>query len=168
MRISHVDSSPVLIATDRLRVEFHWLGDRFGHTISLVRDRRVEPMWRSVQTGDHGPVFQELHHQVGAGGLPMLFLSGAGGGAHWSMSVHRDEHKIRFDTAARISSPPVDRLVQYGAHGNDPPHVAIEPMPTVTQLSFDSSVATLKDMANVNSALPTTRRWQYAATIARR
>ncbi len=152
------------LASDRVRVEFHWLGDRFGHTISLVDNEHAQLVWESMQADECGPAFQELHEQTAADGEPILFLSGASGGAHWSMSVHRDAGAIHFDLAARVATPPVDRAVQYQAQFATDCHVPLQPLDATMQLGFATPLATLKPISSGEDTLPATRRWTYAAT----
>lgn len=96
-----------------LRVEFFWLGDRFGHTISAICGGEATVVWTSSQDGQAAPAFQELHQQTATDGQMVLLLSGSGDGAHWSMSVQQDARGIAFDVAVRVSRPPAAREVVY-------------------------------------------------------
>lgn len=96
-----------------LRVEFFWLGDRFGHTVSALRNGQASVVWNSAQGSSLGPAFQELHQQGAGDEGDLLFLSGSGGGAHWSMSVEQQHKGIAFDVAVRVSQAPAAREVIY-------------------------------------------------------
>lgn len=106
-----------------IRVDFYWLGDRFSHTISAMRDGEATVVWRSVDDNEFGPVYQELHEQTTDDGRTILFLNGASAGAHWSASVEFDEVKRRlhFDVAARITAEPLQRPIEYRREFEDEP-----------------------------------------------
>ena len=105
--------SKATLEKEGMRVDFHWQGDRFGHTVSRVRDGQVTAVWRSAPTDDRAPAFQELHEQTTGDGNKILFLSGSGGGAHWSVAVEQDGKAIAFDVAVRVAKGSVAREVVY-------------------------------------------------------
>lgn len=98
-----------------IRVDFYWLGDRFSHTISAMRDGEATLVWRSVDDNEFGPVYQELHEQTTDDGRKLIFLSGASAGAHWSASVEFAPVKCElvFDVAARVAKEPIERVIEY-------------------------------------------------------
>ncbi len=147
-----------------MRVDFFWLGDRFGHVVSVVRDGGTDVVWRSVHESQYSPVFQELHEQVDSDGRKVLFLSGAGGGAHWSMSVEQDSKAICFDTAARVTTPPPDRVIEYLAEfTRSNPDILLCHSNGVGSADLQEQCCTLRPQQPVGGKMPVTLRWRYAA-----
>ncbi|MCO6042981.1 hypothetical protein NG895_03595 [Aeoliella sp. ICT_H6.2] len=147
-----------------IRVDFYWLGDRFSHTISAVRDGEATVVWRSVDNDEFGPVYQELHEQTTHDGRTILFLNGASAGAHWSASVSFKEAvcHLTFDVAARVAKEPVERVIEYRSEldGNLPlacAHFAngsgelIDPSPPGNRIPSEES----------SDKLPATLRYKY-------
>lgn len=153
------------ITTHNLRVDFHWLDDRFGHTVSIVRGDKCEVVLRSHHIGDHAPAFQELHEQKDAGGESIYFLSGASDGAHWSMSVQRETNAISFDVAARVAKPPSYRPIEYAIDPDVGCSIRIESRDPATVVSNTGSSILVEENVGRDAPLPTTLRWQYAVTI---
>lgn len=92
-----------------LRVTFRWLGDRFGHTISLLPGDRPLEVATSIEGDDRqpwpaSPPFQELHLEQRPGGVTLALLVGRAGTSHWSASCQLDRLKARltFDVACRL------------------------------------------------------------------
>ncbi len=158
-----MDAPAASITADGLRVEFRWQGDRFGHAILLVDGDHRQPIWQSVDADPDGPVFQELHEQAGDDGQPILFLSGAGEGAHWSMSVHREGREILFDVAARITRAPVDRSIQYSTDADDWSRVRLQSRSHGTTIDPAALRVTLRHALAASESPPTTARWKYSA-----
>lgn len=157
------DEPKASLAVGDIRVDFYWRGDRFSHTLSVVRDDQPQVVWRSIHESPHAPVFQELHEQTNPGGANILFLSGAGGDAHWSMSVEHDCQAICFDVAARVTKPPTDRVIDYVAASTEQkPGILLGPevgdSEAVDVAHYRCFPLTLPD-----SSLPLTLRWRYMA-----
>ena len=113
-----MEAAPVLlegIGADGwgLRVAFHWLGDRYGHTISLIEPRgAVVPLLESIEgpvTDDwpSSPPLQSLHVQELPAGRRAALLVGMAGRNHWSASVEAapGQPALVFDVACRRSAP---------------------------------------------------------------
>jgi len=70
-----------------LRVEFHWAGDRYRHTIVAITGDQDHPLVESVE-GEEGdshppsPCFMQLQRHA-----QTLLLTGATSVSHWSVSV---------------------------------------------------------------------------------
>lgn len=143
-----------------LRVEFYWRGDRFGHTISAVKDGVALVEWRSVDDDPLGPVYQELHEQETAEGGKIVFLSGAGNGAHWSASVEFEKVKcfLVFDVATRITSEPLLRPITYRGEFLKKPHVMCGG--DLVQAEEDPPLVRFRTFS-LEEALPVTQRCKY-------
>jgi hypothetical protein len=109
----------------RLLVEFYWLGDRYGHSISSVRRGSRRLLLESFEAGDDvfwpsSPPFQNLNEcavrsDSNRGDVTMLV--GAAGKSHWAMCVTPRDHWINqnpliyqaelfFDVSCRVDDPP--------------------------------------------------------------
>jgi hypothetical protein len=117
----------------RISVEFYWLGDRYGHSISVVKrgDRRV--VLESIE-GDNtdfwppSPALQELGEPMivsDSNQVQTTMLVGAAGKNHWAMCVSPRDHsndvrdfqpELVFDIACRIKDPPVWLGNSYHVH----------------------------------------------------
>ncbi len=69
------------------RVEFHWKGDRFFHTLMGIRRNKVHPLLESLEGDAHdqfppSPCLSQVHQQD-----QTLFFTGATSECHWSASV---------------------------------------------------------------------------------
>jgi hypothetical protein len=97
-----------------LRVEFLWLGDRFGHMISVVESTgKVQPILESVEGAADdawppSPPLQSLRVETLPGGRRAALLVGMAGRSHWSASVEAPpgEAAFVFDLACRHSARP--------------------------------------------------------------
>lgn len=123
-------SVPEVAAVDihggRLAVQFNWLTDRYGHTISLVRGGQSFRILESIEdTSDSiwptSPPFQNLsdatiQSDTQQGRVTMLV--GAAGKSHWAMTIAPRDHGIRreplrfepelhFDVACRVKELPL-------------------------------------------------------------
>lgn len=82
-----------------VRVEFTKTGGVISHTIFLVNDDEKVPVLTSRINASGQPCFTELHQQD-----DLLFLTGADGPCHWSMSVSKGEmifkHEAKIDKEA--------------------------------------------------------------------
>lgn len=93
----------------RIRIEFDWRGDRYGHTISLVNAAsEIEPLLESIEgSGDDGwppsPPLQSLSIERLSDGRPAALLVGMAGRSHWSASIEPDRAvpMLVFDVACR-------------------------------------------------------------------
>jgi hypothetical protein len=146
-----------------LRVEFFWLGDRLGHTISSVKEGVAITQWRSVGDDPLGPVYQELHEQESDAGK-IVFLNGSGHGAHWSASVEFETLKcvVAFDVAARVGQAPSKRVVEYrGAFESTPP-VLFGNVVGVGECKSEDNLSLIQFYSTTpGPQLPTTVRFKY-------
>lgn len=104
-----IESPPTAIealdsAGSGVRVEFHWSGDRYAHTIFAVAGDHAVPLLASVEGGPDdlfppSPSYSELHRQADT-----LYLGGATSAAYWSMSVEANEAELVFDVACRLKT----------------------------------------------------------------
>jgi hypothetical protein len=145
-----------------LEAEFCWQEDRFQHTVYL-RDGRVRRPLLSTPAdrSEHAVALVELHPQLDTSPQPTLFLHGAGGGAQWSMSVALGgEGELRFDVAARVLQPPLERTIRYQeAPGASGYLIAMGP-DTELRVSAPGELELLSRAGG--PACPTTLRWQYS------
>ena len=92
----------------RLRIEFAWHGDRFGHSVSMGQP--AERLLESIE-GSSGeiwpasPPFQSLRAETLADGRRVGLLVGMAGQSYWSASVEpvSGEAAILFDVACRTT-----------------------------------------------------------------
>lgn len=106
----------------RVGVEFELQEGRYSHDIWLVVDGERIPVFKSVEnpTELHLPCFTELHQQ----GMN-LFLTGANGPCHWSMSVEVGDARFRAaQEAPSGDSFPFDDRYGLNAPGDDTGEVA--------------------------------------------
>lgn len=92
-----------------VRIEFHWTGDRFSHTLLDLQGEIAKPLLESIEGSAEerfppSPPFLEIHRQDEA-----LFLSGATDAGYWSMSVEIANSQelpatnfLLFDVACRL------------------------------------------------------------------
>src|SRR5215213_8525183 len=98
----------------RLRVEFVWRGDRFGHLISMVAPTgQTMPLLESIEgtPADEWPAsppFQSLTIEDRPDGRTVALLVGMAGGSHWSASAEpvSGRAEIAFDVACRHKTKP--------------------------------------------------------------
>ncbi|QDU54136.1 hypothetical protein [Aeoliella mucimassa] len=154
-------STPIATLERRgLRVDFYQLDDRYSHTLSIVRDAQPTVVWQSIEHHDEGPAYQELHEQTDHQGNTLLFLNGAAGGAHWSMSVQQDDKAITFDVAARVSTAPPMRVIEYQGPTTEPPGLACS-QPVGTFHIDESTHRLTLSPTGEHQQLPATLRWKY-------
>ena len=97
-----------------IRVEFHRVGDRFSHTISIVNGDEQWRLATSIEGNDNAPwpaspPVQEVHQQG-----DLLFLTGMAGDSYWSTSVSPVEQGgLLFDVACRAKSSPQHLSIGY-------------------------------------------------------
>lgn len=91
-----------------VRVEFTKIDGVISHTIYLVNGEEKVPVLTSRINAPGQPCFTELHQQE-----DLLFLTGADGPSHWSMSVQSGE--MIFKHEAKIDKDTLELLEQrYG------------------------------------------------------
>jgi hypothetical protein len=96
------------------RVEFRWLGDRYGHLISRFGPGNdPEPLLESIEgvTSDAwppSPPLQSLTSQRMPNGASAALLVGMAGRSHWSASIEAvpNSAELIFDIACRHSDQP--------------------------------------------------------------
>ncbi len=148
-----------------VRAVFEWLGDRYGHQIYLVIGNNGHAAWQSRSMLPGQPVFQELHQQQTDGEPPVLFLSGAGAGVHWSMSVETTASgKLTFDVAARVARRPVPEAIGYERlPGGERIRLEADLPETVVQQK-DLGLTVLHSEA-AGISVPATMRWKYTIDV---
>ncbi len=112
MRNDFLESAPV--DGTLLRVEFTWLGDRFGHSISAVKQSgEIHPLLQSLEGNPTdnwppSPPLQSLSIETLAGGRRAALLVGMAGGSHWSASIETTPSRaeLLFDLACRHQKEP--------------------------------------------------------------
>ena len=154
-----------------LRIEFHWLGDRFGHTLFAVNGSDSTRLLESVEgTSDDvfppSPPIAELHQQNDT-----LFLTGATTAGHWSVSVEPklqgNQGCLVFDVACRLKSVTQQLSSSYkvaSAHGD----YQLRALPLeADRVQSSCQINSLKTTHvftcdfNSGSTLPVTLRWRY-------
>ena len=110
-----------------LQVEFAKIDGIISHTICLVNANEKTPVLTSHIDELTQPCFTQLHQQD-----EMLFLTGANGPCHWSMSVSKGS--IYFKQNAKIDKETLQLLEQ--RYGLNAPHLT-EPTPLGDFLHFD-------------------------------
>ena len=156
------DASSVSILTDSLSVQFSWTGDRFAQRIERSLGSEATIVGQSVQSSEYAPAFQELHEQSGNDGELVIFLSGAGGGAHWSMSVRAEGDAIEFDVAARVTQPPPNRVIEYLLESGWQASIRFV-SESGAQIASDEQAGPIRLLPESSSAdsLPRTLRWKF-------
>lgn len=158
-------------------VEFTWQEDRFVHSMWLADgENRTLVAEQIIESSELGIALVELHPQLDATPSPTLFLHGAGGGAQWSMSVEAPGNgTLRFDVAARVLRPPVERELVYRWHAVDAAFGRLEAYPTVWPRLFpgegtsvegpDAGGRMVLRITEPPGSCPCTLRWQYSLTL---
>ncbi len=98
----------------RLRLDFTWLGDRYGHCISRIdASGAIQPLLESMEGSapddwPPSPPLQSLTIEPRSDGRHVALLLGMAGNAHWSASVEAAGEKasLTFDIACRHSANP--------------------------------------------------------------
>ncbi len=97
----------------RLRVEFVWQTDRYGHVISLIDSLgTVLPLLESIEgetasAWPTSPPFQSLMMHTLNDGRPAALLVGMASANHWSASMEAAaDQSLIFDIACRHASGP--------------------------------------------------------------
>jgi hypothetical protein len=98
----------------RLRLEFIWLGDRYGHRVSRIdASGAIQPLLESIEGSANddwppSPPLQSLTFEKLAGDRPVALLLGMAGNSHWSASMETvaDQAALIFDLACRHAANP--------------------------------------------------------------
>jgi hypothetical protein len=98
----------------RLRLNFRWLGDRYGQLISLITSGGVtHALLESMEGSDNddwpfSPPLQSLSIQTPAGKCTAALLVGAAGKSYWSASIEAADNgpALVFDIACRHGERP--------------------------------------------------------------
>jgi hypothetical protein len=168
-----------------LRIAFHWIGDRFAHTISLVEDERIAPLLESIEgAADEpwpaSPPLQSLHVErrssegrIANPSYEVALLVGMAGDSHWSASVECDPAgALVFDVACRLASRPRRLGAEYCVKRGAPATLqsllrvldaqGVRVSAVGAEAGCDSDKLAIHAMAPAGDlSLPTTRRWQY-------
>lgn len=144
-----------------VRVEFTKVDRVISHTIYLINgDQRLPVLF--LRINEPGlPCFTELHQQG-----EMLFLTGADGPCHWSMSVEsRQGSEIVFDVACRIKEPSLELSTEYSVFKRS--GLRIAPYDESTQVEADDSSLRIASISTAPTTVPATVRWKYGIFPAR-
>lgn len=137
-----------------VRVEFTKPDRVISHTIYVVNGGEKSPILQSVSGSTTQPCFTELHQQG-----EMLFLTGADGPCHWSMSVESTQNSgIVFDVACRIKEPSLMLSTEFSVLSMGTSH--IEPFEGTKIVASDSGVR-IASASAAPAAVPATVRWKY-------
>lgn len=164
------NENSVLEAVDhsgrRLRMEFAWQGDRFGHSVSI--DQHSERLLESIE-GTSGeiwpasPPFQSLRMETLTDGRRVALLVGMAGQSYWSASVEAvpGEMAIRFDVACRTAGDAAALGSSYRVFSEI---VRAVPQPIAGELSRVETDAS--GSIRIRPAVVTTKtstvRWKYS------
>lgn len=146
-----------------VRVEFTKLDRVISHTIFVVADGEKSAVMTSQINSPGQPCFTELHQQG-----DMLFLTGADGPCHWSMSVESRKDfsgsRLLFDMACRVKEPSLLLSTEYSVLSTRKVH--IEPFEGTNFEVADFSIRISPGSA-VSTTVPATVRWKYGVFPAR-
>jgi hypothetical protein len=132
-----------------------------SHTIYLINGDKKTPVLESMSDSASQPCFTELHQQG-----EMLFLTGADGPCHWSMSVEsRQDSDIVFDIACRIKEPSLELRTEYSVLTRSDLRVA--PYDESTRVEADDSSLRIASIITAPTTVPATVRWKYGIFPAR-
>ena len=158
-----------------LRLTFHWLGDRFGHTVeklakglaagTLLRSKESD----SSQNWPDSPPIQQLSIEP-ITGLPTALGVGLAGAGHWSISANASTYKSRpaivFDVAIRFTKTPDFCGSRYDTLDAAAQVIPVDSI-TPTSVRSELGVVTISPNASELQTLPTpltsksTLRWAY-------
>jgi hypothetical protein len=172
-------NSVLLVASNRLVLQFHRQGDRWMHFIETRHDGKVAGLVLSAEgeTGDEwppSPPFQNLELQTIPGKAQTALLVGKAGLNHWSAAIEADPTAgvLRFDIACRLQKEPVRLGSSYwiGANPKLPPSV----LPRFEISPNGDGVARRLEATDREVAIwvlsdpgpvPRTIRWQYVISF---
>jgi hypothetical protein len=143
-----------------VRVEFTKVDRVISHTIYVVNDGEKTAVLESVSGNTTQPCFTEVHQQ-----REMLFLTGADGPCHWSMSVEsRQGSEIVFDVACRIKEPSLELSTEYSVRSTGA--FSVEPFEG-TKVEVDDSSVRIASTIVAPTTAPATVRWKYGVAPTR-
>ncbi len=163
--------SEAIEATDadgnRLRLEFTWLGDRYGQRVSQIdRSGSSQPLLESIEGTPHdawpsSPPLQSLTIETRPNGNQVALLLGMAGRCHWSASIEAAEGQAAFifDIACRHGENPGPLGSRYRRYS---PLVDIR-LPALE--CRDASVSEAGDIVEIIPLfvmLEGTSRWRFA------
>jgi len=148
----------------RLRVDFVWRDDRFGHVISIVDAAGfTQPVLESLEGTPEddwppSPPLQSLSIEALTDGRRAALLVGMAGGSHWSASVEASPgaSALVFDLACRSARRPEKLGSSYRRIGE-----------SATKLEVASRNANVANHGDCLTIVPTeigsltTTRWKY-------
>jgi hypothetical protein len=174
-------NSVLLVASDRLVLQFQRQGDRWMHFINVRRDGKMAALVFSAEGESEeewppSPPFQNLELQTLPGKSQTALLVGKAGSSHWSAAIEADPTAgvLRFDIACRIQKEPLRLGSGYwiGANPKLPqpalPRFEISPIGDGVERRLE---VTDREMAiralSGPGPLPRTIRWQYVISFPR-
>jgi hypothetical protein len=150
-----------------LRLEFIWLGDRYGQRISLIDAKgAAQQLLESIEGTPHdawppSPPLQSLTIETRPNGQHAALLLGMAGRCHWSASIETAEGKaaLIFDIACR--------------HGENPGHLGslyrrLSPLVNIRLSALECRDATVSEAGDIVEIIPLfvmlegTSRWRFA------
>jgi hypothetical protein len=101
-------SDTEILKDDHWQIHFVRHGDRWAHTIGVVRGDRLLPLLASIEGSEKdlwppSPPLKDLHLHD-ANGNTTAMLVGMAGNSHWSVTVQlaKGDPAVKFDIACRI------------------------------------------------------------------
>lgn len=151
-----------------LRIEFRWLGDRYGHTLFAIQGGETIAQLQSVEGDDEtawppSPPLQECHRQE-IDSREVLLLTGAAGNSRWSASVEAQAGPaIRFDFACRHQSLPEQLGNRYDNLWQDEeiPLISLEFIPSPTPIAADPFTGNCQLLLSEDLPAAGTIEWCY-------
>jgi hypothetical protein len=149
----------------RLRLEFTWRRDRYGHRISLTAaDGAIQPLLESIEGSPHddwppSPPLQSLTIENRPNDRPVALLLGMAGGSHWSASIEAVPGKTEliFDIACRHGANPGHLGSRYRRLMNSPDDFLIRA--DSPKVSHEESVMMIEPLDILTSS--GTTRWCF-------
>jgi hypothetical protein len=144
-----------------VRVEFTKVDRVISHTISLINADEKSAVLTSEINSPGQPCFTELHQQG-----DMLFLTGADGPCHWSMSVESRRTSsegggLLFDVACRNKEPGLKLSTEYSVLSTGGER-CIELYDEGTKVEIDASSVRISSSRTAPTTVPATVRWKYS------
>lgn len=137
----------------RICVEFEKVGEDYSHAVWLVSDTNRIPIFRSFEQSSRPnlPCFTELHQQG-----KNLFLTGANGSCHWSMSVEVGDATLRGPG----DLPDKEKFLFNKRYGLNAPHRNPND-PTFHFLYFDVACRLKEDVAGLGTVYAKSEAVEY-------
>lgn len=153
-----------------IRIEFAWLGDRFGHVVLRIdKDAAVQPLLESIETlgadaWPTSPPLQSLSLHTLPSGQPAALLVGMAGSCHWSASVEAvaGHAALQFDIACRHSPQPQWLGSRYRILRKSEKVVNIAA--DTGRITYAADVAAIEP--DTTSEKSPTTRWRYTISIS--